>query len=135
MKEIILKSGYLRRKHFKIDDDTEKYLSKIANDYNLTEEQVISLAIGNDKAEVKGNKNKIKELRKEIDALLQEMFSVEGEWSAIRYKSHTLTKDLKTLAVVLIGQLSQNRTLRRQLNKKPKYEELRKKAEYYLFNV
>ncbi|NPA74587.1 MAG: hypothetical protein GXO25_00715 [Euryarchaeota archaeon] len=135
MTEVQIRSGLLRKKHFKLDEDNSKLLKEIAEKYGLPEEKVLSYALGNETPEIKGDKKRVEELRKEVDSLLQDMFSVEGKWSAIRYKSHTLSKDVKMLSVVLIGQLSQNRTLRRQLKKEPKYEELRKKAEYYLFDV
>ncbi len=63
------------------------------------------------------------------------MFIIEGEWSSIRYRAHTLAKDNKMLAVVLTGLLSQNKTLRKQLGLEVKYDELRKLTEYYLFSI
>jgi predicted nuclease with TOPRIM domain len=135
MTDIIIRSGALRKKHFELSKDNEKLLKKISKRYGFSEKEILEYALGEKSPEIVGNKERIEQLREEIDRLLQDMFSAEGKWSAIRYQSHTLSKEVKSLAVALIGELSQNRTLRRQLKKEKKYDELRELAEHYLFDL
>ncbi len=133
--KIIIKSGILRRRKFTINDNNQLLIQKISKEYGLSEEYVVRMTIEGRKLQPSKNARKIENLRKEIDELNRRMFILEGEWSALRYKAHTLAKDNKTLALVLTGLLSQNRTLRRQLGLKKEYDELRKLVDYYIFEV
>ena len=135
MMEITIKSGFLRKRKFAVRSETLSIVKKLAVEYGLSEEDIIRMAIKNEEVHPSGDPDEIKKLRDEIDKLNKRMFVLEGEWSAIKYKAHTLARDNKTLAVVLTGLLSQNKTLRRQLGLKREYDELRELTDYYLFQV
>jgi len=88
---------------------------------------------GKRKKKISIREKRINELRDELLHLQKEMFAIEGEWSALRYKSYRIAHDLKSQSVVLIGLVNQNRALRRQLKMEEKYKEIRELAEHYLF--
>ncbi len=127
MKKVLIRSGMLKKKYFKLSMKNKKLIHKISEDYGLAEEKILLYALGDEIPEIIGNVQKVEELRREIDSLQRKMFDIEGMWSAIRYKSYALMKDLKALSVSLLGELNQNRTLRRQLKKESKYDDVRKK--------
>ena len=135
MIEITIKSGFLKKRKFIIKEETQTLIKRISEEYKLSENEIIEMAMNNENPQRSGDGGNIETLKKEIDELEKRMFILEGEWSAIRYKAHTLANDNKMLAVVLTGLLSQNKTLRRQLGLKIEYDELRKLVEYYLFQV
>ena len=135
MMEITIKSGFLRKRKFAVRSETLSIVKRLAMEYGLSEEDIIRMAIKNEEVPQSGDLNEIKKLKDDIDKLNKRMFVLEGEWSAMKYKAHTLAMDNKTLAVVLTGLLSQNKTLRRQLGLKREYDELRELTDYYLFQV
>ncbi len=135
MSEVTITAGKLRKRKFKLSEENENIIKELAEKYGLSAEEIMKHALNDDAPMITENVEELNKLREEINALLRDMFIIEGKWSAIRYKSHTLTKDVKSLAVALIGELNQNRMLRKQLKKEKKYDELRKKAEYYLFEI
>ena len=135
MVEVMIKSGIFKKRIFKINKDTQTLIRRISEEYKLSEDEIIRMSINNEKVPQSGDAKKIESLKKEIDELNKRMFILEGEWSAMRYKAHTLANDNKMLAVVLTGLLSQNKTLRRQLGLKIEYNELRELIDYYLFQV
>ncbi len=133
MEEIVIKSGKLKKKSFKLDRENEELIKEIAEKFNIPAEKIVEMALLDEKGEKEGDEKRLQELREELLHLQKEMFVIEGEWSSLRYKAHTIAHDVKTLSVVLIGLVNQNRTLRRQLKMEEKYREMRELAEHYLF--
>ncbi len=133
--ELILKSGFLRKRKFTIKEEIQALIERISREYGLSEDELIRMSLEKEKIKSSGDANKIQALREEVDKLKKRMFILEGQWSSIKYRAHTLANDNKMLAVVLTGLLSQNKTLRRQLGLKREYDELRELVEYYLFQV
>ena len=133
MEEIVIKSGKLKKKSFKLDWENEELINEISEKFNIPAEKIVEMALLDEKKENEGDEKRLKELRDELLHLQKEMFVIEGEWSSLRYKAHTIAHDVKTLSVVLIGLVNQNRTLRRQLKMEEKYREMRELAEHYLF--
>ncbi len=133
MEEIVIKSGKLKKKSFKLDSENEELIKEIGEKFNIPEEKIVEMALFDEKEENEDDEKRLKELRDELLHLQKEMFVIEGDWSSLRYKAHTIAHDVKTLSVVLIGLVNQNRTLRRQLKMEEKYQEMRELAEHYLF--
>ena len=133
MERVIIKSGRYKKKTFEINENNQKLISKLAKELRVNEKEILEAVLLDKPLENHSNLKKMKELKEELLHLQKEMFSIEGEWSAIRYKSHVIAHEVKNLSVALIGLLNQNRMLRRQLNMEQKYGELKKLAENYLF--
>ena len=133
MVELTIKSGKFKKKSFKIDKNNEDMLREIEIKYHIPMEKALKMAILDKGAKEEGDKERMMKMREELLNLQKEMFVIDGEWSSIRYKAHTIAHDVKTQSVALIGLVNQNRTLRRQLKMEEKYREIRELAESYLF--
>jgi len=130
--EVLLKAGKLKKKKFKLNKHTEKLIKEVSTNYNIPEDKVVLLALQGYKE--KRNRSKdIEELRNEIDALLQEMFTLEGKWASIRYKSHTYVKENRSLAIILAGYLGENKSIRNLMKKKRAHKDIEKVVDYYLW--
>jgi hypothetical protein len=130
--DIMLKAGRLRKKKFKVNKHTENLIKEVSSKYNIPEDKVVLLALQEYKANKKEG-DEIEKLRRDIDALLEEMFSLEGKWASIRYKSHTLMKENRGLAIILSGYLGENKSLRNLMKKKNIHEDIEKVVDYYLW--
>ncbi len=130
--EVLLKAGRLKKKKFKLNKHTENIIKEVSTRYNIPPEKVILLALEGYR-EKKKSGEEIEKLREDIDKLLEEMFSLEGKWASIRYKSHTLMKENRGLAIILSGYLGENKSLRNLMKKKNEHKDMEKVIDYYLW--
>ncbi len=130
--DLLLKAGKLKKKKFKLNKHTEKLMKEISTSYNIPEEKVVSLAL-QEYREKKKDSEEMENLRKEIDFLLQEMFTLEGKWASIRYRSHTYVKENRSLAIILAGYLGENKSIRNLMKKKGAHRDIEEVVDYYLW--
>ncbi len=130
--EILVKGGFLRKKKFKLEKYTAKLIEELSRKYKIPPEKLILMALKEEKLERERNE-RMKELQEKISSLLDEMFQLEGKWASIRYKSYTYAKENRTLAIILTGHLSENRSLRRILKKKNAHKDIEELVNYYLW--
>ena len=133
MEDIVIRYGKLKKKRFTVNKENWELIRKISEKFDVSPERVVEMSLLDENRESEGNEKRINELQDELLHLQKEMFVIEGEWSALRYKSYRIAHDLKSQSVVLIGLVNQNRTLRRQLKMEEKYKDIRELAEHYLF--
>ncbi len=130
--EITFRAGKLKRKKFRIDKRTSALIREVSSIYNLPEEEVVLKAL-TERWEKESKNERVETLRNEIDALLAEMFELEGKWASVRYRSHTYVKENRGLAIVLAGKLGENKSLRNLLKKKRAHDDIRKVVDFYLW--
>ena len=128
---VIIKS---EKKKMKLDISgaLEEKIHKIARKYMLSEKKIVAYLLDYEieKLSPQGNEEKIRE---ELEPLLDEMFSLEGKWAAIRYRAYAYMKENKGIAITLSGFLGQNRNLKNILHLSYNLEEMEKVVDYYLW--
>ncbi len=130
--EIILRAGKLKKKKFNLSKHTENIIHEVSSRYGISEDKLLLMALM-EEGENKSRGSKVEKLRREIDELLSEMFTLEGTWASIRYRSHTFVKENRGLAIVLAGELGENKSLRNLLGKERAHDDIREVVDYYLW--
>ncbi len=134
MIEVIIRYGVYEWKKFELSEENEELIKKLSEELHMPIEDVVKIAIKDINVLHESNSENMEKLQKELFDVKKEMFTLDRERSALYTKNTLIIHELKELSVTLIGLVNQNRTLRRILKMKKKYEEEKKLAEHYLFS-
>ncbi|NJE77008.1 hypothetical protein [Thermococcus sp. ES12] len=113
-----------------LDESLWKKIEELAESYGVSPERVVEIALTGEFREPKGN---LEELERKAAELEEKTWTLEKEYSSLRFKAYGLSEDNKILAIELSGLIAENSGLKRFLRMKPERNlELRKLISYYL---
>jgi len=130
--EILLRTNGFRKKKYRIYGNNVEEIEYLSKKLGISKENVLKDAILGNKIDENDSKE-IAKLNKEINELLQEMFTLERKWAGMRYKAYLYIKENRAVAISLAGYLAKNKNIRNLMSMKREHRDIEKIVDKYLW--
>ncbi|EEB74272.1 conserved hypothetical protein [Thermococcus sp. AM4] len=128
-----VRAGRFRRLRLELDDDVYARIEALAKRYGFRVEDALKILLMGDFIEGSATEGDIEGLQRKLDDLERRLYSLEGLWSPLKFKTYYVALDNQNLAIQVSAMIAQNKRLREKLGMGERdYSSVEEKVRYYL---
>ncbi|WP_048150038.1 hypothetical protein [Thermococcus sp. AM4] len=133
MVRVTVRAGRFRRLRLELDDDVYARIEALAKRYGFRVEDALKILLMGDFIEGSATEGDIEGLQRKLDDLERRLYSLEGLWSPLKFKTYYVALDNQNLAIQVSAMIAQNKRLREKLGMGERdYSSVEEKVRYYL---
>ena len=116
MRVVLWARGKWRKVTFEIPEELWKKIEKITGEWGFLPEEALRIILLDGYLDEDVDEKELERLERAVEELEERLYSLEGRWSPLKFRTYYLALDNQNLAITLSGLIAENRRLRKILN-------------------